>query len=145
MIGLRRPSQSSSAARVGLRLVAEATGRPLTSRVEVGVKALSRKGAVLWLPSPFIDGCHVLMDVHNITPKLLEVFIPGENPETHPDLVLLGRIVSYRQDESCQPPRFVVEVAWVERPDAGGDQGRALKRLIRLIKQGGALALGGLW
>jgi len=124
--------------------VAEATGRPLTSRVEVGVKALSRKGAVLWLPSPFIDGCHVLMDVHNITPKLLEVFIPGENPETQPDLVLLGRIVSYRQDESCQPPRFVVELSWLERPDTGGDQGRALKRLMRLVRQGGASVLGGL-
>ncbi len=121
--------------KIRLRLVSARSHRPLTSKAEVAVRSLSRRGAQLLLESPFIDGLHVLMDVHNITPKLVEVFFPGENPETHGEVSLLGDIKSYRHEEEPAGVRFVLEVAWLEDQAFVDKRERDLKRLIRLIKK----------
>jgi hypothetical protein len=122
--------------RVAIRLVTAAGRKPLTGLAEVGVRWLNRRGALLVLATPFIHGCHILMDVHNITPKLVQVYFPGENPETHQQLVMTGRVETYRQDESVGGPRFLAEVVWVDEGPVGPEQARSLKRLIRLVNKG---------
>jgi hypothetical protein len=112
--------------------------KPLTGLAEAGVRWLNRKGALLVLDTPFIHGCHILMDVHNTTPKLVQVLLPGENPETHEDQVMTGRVETYRQEEGPEGMRFLAEVAWVDEGPLGPEQAKALKRLIRLIGQASA-------
>lgn len=118
-----------------LRLVAARDRKPMTSKTPVGIRALNRRGALIIMDTPFIDGLHVLMDVHNTTPKLIEVFFPGENPETHQDLALLGDIASYRREEDKQGVRFVLEVVWLNDGSAPSLLDKDLKRLIRLLKK----------
>ncbi len=122
-------------ARVGLCLVDARSRRPLTSRAEGLVKSLGKKGARLHLDTPFIDGCHILMDVHNTTPKLVQVSFPGENPETQEDIVFLGRVVTYQRVEMEKGARFEVELAWIEDPERGPTPTREVRRLIRILKK----------
>jgi hypothetical protein len=120
-----------------LRLVTEAALEPLTSWIGVRVHALTKKGAVLALDTPFIDGCHILMDVHNITPKLTQVSFPGENPETQQDVVFLGRVETYqRVEEEGRAPHFLVELAWMDDQGARVVKSREIKRLARILKSG---------
>lgn len=118
-----------------LRLVSARDRKPMTGRASVGIRSLSRRGATIIMETPFIDGLHVLMDVHNATPKLIEVFFPGENPETHQDLALLGNIDSYKREEDQQGVRFVLEVAWLDDGTTPALHDKDLKRLIRLLKK----------
>lgn len=120
---------------VWLRLVAASNREPLTNKAPVGVRSLSRRGAQLTLDTPFIDGLHVLMDVHNTTPKLIQVFLPGENPETQQEIELLGKIDSYLREEDQQGVRFVLEVVWLDDDSSPSLRDRDLKRLIRLLKK----------
>ncbi len=134
MIFKRTPANELRA-RVGLRLVDARSQRPLTSRAEGLVKSLGKKGARLHLDTPFIDGCHILMDVHNTTPKLVQVSFPGENPETQEDIVFLGRVVTYQRVEREEGARFEVELAWMEDPERGPAPARDVRRLIRLLRK----------
>lgn len=134
MIFKRTPA-SELRARVGLRLVDARNRRPLTARVEGMVKSLGKKGARLCLDTPFIDGCHILMDVHNTTAKLVQVSFPGENPETQKDVVFLGRVVTYQRVEEQGEPCFEVELAWIEDPGRGPAPTREIRRLIRILKK----------
>jgi len=118
------------------RLVAEKNRRPLTERAQVWVDRLDRRGALLRMSTPFIHGCHILMDVHNTTSKLVQLFLPGENPETLPELVLTGRVVAYRRDESAAEAGFLADVVWVDDTPAGERPGE-MKRLMRLINRSG--------
>ncbi|KMY68806.1 hypothetical protein AAU61_04215 [Desulfocarbo indianensis] len=129
------PEAPSRPLGASLRLMDARERKPLSGRAPVGVRVLSRHGALLVLDTPFIDGMHVLMDVHNITRKLIQVFFPGENPETHEELSLLGEIESYQREEDERGVRFLLELRWLtdEFPHAQGE--RELKRLIRLIKK----------
>jgi hypothetical protein len=118
-----------------MRLVAARDRKPMTSKTPVGIRVLNRRGAHIVLDTPFIDGLHVLMDVHNTTPKFIEVFFPGENPETHKDLALLGDIESYQREEDQKGVRFVLEVVWLDDGSAPALHDKDLKRLIRLLKK----------
>lgn len=128
-------SESTQPPVVRLRLVAARDRKPLTSKTPVGIRTLNRRGAHIIMDTPFIDGLHVLMDVHNTTPKLIEVFFPGENPETHQDLAVLGNIESYKREEDQQGVRFVLELAWLDDGTAPALHDKDLKRLIRLLKK----------
>jgi len=129
------PSETTQTSIASLRLVTARDRKPMTGRAPAGIRSLGRRNAVIILKSPFIDGMHVLMDVHNTTPKLLEVFFPGENPETHQDLSLLGNIDSYRREEDQQGVRFVLEIVWLADGTAPVLQDKDLKRLVRLLKK----------
>lgn len=105
----------------------------MTGREPVLVLEVGRRGCLIRLSTPFIDGCHVLMDVHNITPKLLEVTFPSTGPGG--ETALLARAVSYRRSQGAEPPGFVLEAAWVDW-EAGGREGhRSLGSLLREIKK----------
>ena len=120
----QRPSPPRIISHAGLRMVAQDDLRPLTSQVKVGVSALNKKGAVLILDSPFIDGSHVLMDVHNIIPKLAQVAPWGQEYGDGP--ALSGEVVRFDRLESPQGASFLVELAWA---GGGEDRKQALKRL----------------
>jgi hypothetical protein len=121
--------------KVLLRLVSARDRKPLTGNAPVGLRALSRRGAQLILDSPFIDGLHVLMDVHNTTPKLIQVSLPGENPETHQAVTLLGDIESYRREEDAGGACFVLEITWLDDEISPALHERDLKRLMRQLKK----------
>ncbi len=129
------PSEATRSPVANLRLVAARDRKPMTGQTPVAIRVLNRRGAQIILDTPFIDGLHVLMDVHNTTPKLIEVFFPGENPETHQDLALLGDIDSYRREEDQHGVRFVLEVVWLDDGLTPALRDKDLKRLIRLLKK----------
>ncbi len=118
-------------ARAEISLVAAKDLKPLTSATTAKVKALDRKGAVLWLDTPFIDGCHVLMDVHNITPKKIQVAFPGEAEGGEPPVRFIGNIETLNRLESPEGPQFQVEISWEE---GAGDPAVSLRSLKRLLK-----------
>jgi hypothetical protein len=118
-----------------LRLIAARDRKPLTGAAIVFVRALSRRGAQLILESPFIDGLHVLMDVHNTTHKLIELSFPGENPETHQEIRFVGDIDSYSREEDQYGAHFVLNVIWLTDEPSPPLADKDLKRLIRLLKK----------
>lgn len=128
-------SESIHTQTVTLCLVEARSRKPLTGKAPVGVRALSRRGAQLILDTPFIDGLHVLMDVHNTKSKLLQVFFPAENPETQQDIALLGKIESYLREEDQEGVRFVMEAVWLDDGSSPTLRDRDLKRLVRLLKK----------
>lgn len=99
--------------------------RPLTSQVKVGINAINKKGAVLILDSPFIDGSHVLMDVHNIIPKLAQV--APLSPDENPGPALNGEVTRFDRLELEQGVRFLLELSWIGA--SGEARQQALKRL----------------
>jgi hypothetical protein len=121
----QRPGEAKIIGQAGLRMVALDDLRPLTSQVPVGINAINKKGAVLILDSPFIDGSHVLMDVHNIIPKLAQVAPLHQEPED--GAALNGEVVRFDRLELTQGVRFLVELAWTGSP--GESRQQVLKRL----------------
>lgn len=121
----QRPGDWRLIGQAGLRMVALDDARPLTSQVKVGINSINKRGAVLILESPFIDGSHVLMDVHNIIPKLAQVAPWGERPEGAP--ALNGEVVRFDRLELAQGVRFLVELVWTG--GTGEQRQQALKRL----------------
>ena len=117
-----------------LRLMSAKDEIPLTSRAKVRVKTLNKKGAVLLLKSPFIDGCHVLMDVHNITPVLAQVSFTAKDAEDQEELALLGGVTAFDQLETSGPSRFILELAWQKKELADPVRRRRLKSLIRMVR-----------
>ena len=116
-------------------LVAEDNLAPLTSRNQAGIKSLGRKGATLMLTSPYLDGCHILMDVHNITPKLVKLCFPGEGGEPELEDVLWGKVTGMNYLAGTQGPRFLVELAWEERPGHPDYRPGTLKRVMQYLKK----------
>ena len=114
----------------GLRMVAQDDLRILTSQVKVGLLAVGKKGAEFLLDSPFIDGSHVLMDVHNITPKWAMV-IPLDDGAGDPAPGLIGEVVRFNRLEKGGQVRFLLEVTWVPAGPAGEERARLLKHLTR--------------
>ena len=108
MFRTRHPSTTRIIGQASLRMVALDDQRHLTSQVTVGVMQLGKKGAVLALESPFIDGSHVLMDVHNITPKLAELTPLGQPDQPG----VLGEVVRFDRLEQEQGGSFLVEVVF---------------------------------
>jgi len=130
----KKAREAKSVASASLRMV-EARGlKPLTSSVEAGVKSLTRKGAVLVLKTPFIDGCHILMDVHNITPKLAQVSFAAGESQDDSQVSFLGDIVSFNRVEGPEGPRFLVELCWDRQSQESAAKHKAIKRLLRGAK-----------
>lgn len=126
--------------KVALSLVEAGSLAPLTSDATARVYTITKTGVELILKRPFIDGFHILMDVHNITQKLLQVTLPGEGGEAPEDLHLWGDIVRFNRLESSNGPCFLVELAWIKDQPAKDVRQRLLKRLGRLSKSGGERA-----
>lgn len=118
----------------GLRMVAQDDLRVLTSQVKVGLLSVGKKGAEFLLDSPFIDGSHVLMDVHNITPKWAMV-LPLDNGAEEPVQGLIGEVVRFNRLERENQVRFLLEVAWVSAGPTGEDRTRLLKRLSKPARE----------
>ena len=131
---LKRRKQDYRAAEAELSMVAVKGLRPLTASVVSRVKQISKKGAVLHLDSPFIGDCHVLMDVHNITPKMAKVVFAPQEPGKELPLTFLGHIVSFNRMEGPKGPYFKVEVAWDEGQPETVASHRSIKQLIRTVK-----------
>ncbi len=110
---------------------------PLTSDMAVRLHALTKGGVELILKRPFIDGFHVLMDVHNTTHKLVQVTLPAEGGEAPEGLRMWGDIVRFNRLEGASGPCFLVELVWLkDKPVKEGRQ-KLLKRLARMHKGGG--------
>ena len=108
--------------------------KPITSEVRAGVLNLTKGGAVLILAKAFIDGVHILMDVHNITRKLAQITLPTEGGEAPEGLRLWGEVVRFNRLEGESTPCFLVELDFIrDRPVKEARQ-RTLKRLTRLAK-----------
>lgn len=122
-------------ARARLRMLNAKDKAPMTTHVEAGVKSIGKKGATLILKTPFIDGYHVLMDVHNITPKLAELSFNTANSQTMPAVAFLGNIVSFNRVETPEGAHFSVDVVWDEAMPETIDGLKSLKRLVRFIKK----------
>jgi hypothetical protein len=123
----QRPNDTRIIGQAGLRMVAQEDLRPLTSQVKVGINAINRKGAVLILDSPFIDGSHVLMDVHNIIPKLAQVAPWSQEPQAGP--ALNGEVVRFDRLELEQGVRFLVELTWT------GGSGETRQQVLKRLQQ----------
>ncbi len=120
--------------KVALCLVEAETLSPLTSDTNARFYGLTKTGVELILKRPFIDGFHVLMDVHNITHKLAQVTIPPEGGESPEGLRLWGDIVRFNRLEGAAGPCFLVELAWIKDKPTKEARQRLLKRLGRLGK-----------
>lgn len=118
----------------GLRMVAQDDLRVLTSQVKVGLLNVGKKGAEFLLESPFIDGSHVLMDVHNITPKWAMV-LPLDNGAEESAQGLIGEVVRFNRLERENQVRFLLEVAWVAAGPTGDERTRLLKRLSKPVRE----------
>jgi len=118
----------------GLRMVAQDDLRVLTSQVKVGLLSVGKKGAEFLLDSPFIDGSHVLMDVHNITPKWAMV-LPLDNGAEEPAQGLIGEVVRFNRLERESQVRFLLEVTWVSAGPTGEERARLLKRLSKAPRE----------
>ncbi len=127
----QRPSDTRIIGQAGLRMVALDDLRPLTSQVKVGINTINKKGAVLILDSPFIDGSHVLMDVHNIIPKLAQVAPLSQTPEGGA-AALNGEVVRFDRLELEQGVRFLVELTWI------GGSGESRQQALKRLQQGEA-------
>ncbi|MCB2192745.1 MAG: hypothetical protein KQI62_14340 [Deltaproteobacteria bacterium] len=123
--------------RVGLALVEAGSFSPLTSDAAARLYTITKTGVELILKRPFIDGYHILMDVHNITQKLVQVTLPGDGGEAPEGLRLWGDIVRFNRLEGAEGPCFLVELAWVRDKPAKEARQRLLKRLGKLSKSGG--------
>ncbi|MBU1277207.1 MAG: hypothetical protein KJ720_17675 [Proteobacteria bacterium] len=122
---------------VSLCLVGADTFSPLTSDTTARLFGLTKAGVELILKRPFIDGFHVLMDVHNITHKLAQVTLPVEGGEAPEGLRLWGDIVRFNRLEGASGPCFLVEVTWIKNKPVKEARQRLLKRLGRMSKGGG--------
>jgi hypothetical protein len=122
---------------VALSLVEAGTLAPLTSDATARLYGITKTGVELILKRPFIDGFHVLMDVHNITYKLVQVTLPGDGGEAPEGLRLWGDIVCFNRLEGASGPCFLVELAWIKDKPVKEARQRLLKRLGRLSKSGG--------
>ncbi|MEW5913314.1 MAG: hypothetical protein AB1814_12210 [Thermodesulfobacteriota bacterium] len=107
---------------------------PLTSSVQVGLYEVTKTGAVVIMARPFIDGVHVLMDVHNTTQKLVQVTLPGEGGEAPEGLRLWGDIVRFNRLDGASGPCFLVELNWIRTQPLKEARQRILRRLGRLAK-----------
>ena len=107
---------------------------PLTSSVQVGLYEATKTGAVVIMARPFIDGVHVLMDVHNITQKLVQVTLPDESDEAPARLQLWGDIVRFNRLDSADGPCFLVELNWIRSQPVKEVRQRNLRRLSRLAR-----------
>lgn len=123
--------------KVALSLVEAGTHAPLTSDATARLHAITKTGVELILKRPFIDGFHILMDVHNITQKLVQVTLPGDGGEAPEGLRLWGDIVRFNRLEGAAGPCFLVELVWLKDKPAKEARQRLLKRLGRLSKSGG--------
>lgn len=130
-------AQTAPASQVGLRILALSNLNPLTGQAAVGLLSVGRKGCRLLLQTPFIDGCHVMMDVHNITPKVLEVsFYPGDDTSGEGGVPLLGQVAAYRRQDEDEPPGFSLEVTWMDPQPSQDGSSPSLAALVRKIKRG---------
>ncbi|MCB2187118.1 MAG: hypothetical protein KQJ78_11915 [Deltaproteobacteria bacterium] len=93
---------------------------------------MNHKGALLYLDAAFIDGVHVVMDVHNITPKLAEVRFPDDSSQVADGRSLLGSIVCYDLLYGPAGSNFLLELEWVSQKEKDH---RGLKNVKRLLKQ----------
>jgi hypothetical protein len=107
---------------------------PLTSSVQVGLYEVTKTGAVVIMVRPFIDGVHVLMDVHNTTQKLVQVTLPSDGGEAPEGLRLWGDIVRFNRLEGAGGPCFLVELNWIRSQPLKEARQRILRRLGRLAK-----------
>lgn len=123
--------------KVALALVEAGTLASLTSDATARLYTLTKTGVELILKRPFIDGFHILMDVHNTTQKLIQVTLPGEGGEAPEGLRLWGDIVRFNRLEGADGPCFLVELAWLKDKPIKEARQRLLKRLGRLSKSGG--------
>jgi len=122
---------------VEMRLVDSKQMQPLTSGVAARLYSQTKGGVELLLKRPFIDGFHVLMDVHNITQKLVQVTLPAEGGEAPEGLRLWGDIVRFNRLEGAAGPCFLVELVWIKDKPVKEARQRLLKRLGRMNKGGG--------
>ncbi|MCB2226998.1 MAG: hypothetical protein KQH53_10010 [Desulfarculaceae bacterium] len=122
---------------VDMSLVESENLSPLTSAVAARVYAITKGGVEVILKRPFIDGFHVLMDVHNTTQKLVQISLPAEGGEAEEGLRLWGDIVRFNRLEGTSGACFLVELAWIKDKPAREIRARLLKRLTRLHKGGG--------
>ena len=105
-----------------MRLVTADEFSPLTSEVDVQVKSYNRRGAVLILSSPFIDGCHILMDVHNIIPKLVEILMAVEGGQVESkvgEVVRFNRLSKSSSESVETDSLFLLEIGWVSKEGSG--------------------------
>ncbi|MCF8034823.1 MAG: hypothetical protein K9K66_19100 [Desulfarculaceae bacterium] len=122
---------------VDLSLVESENLSPLTSSVSARVHGITKGGVEVILKQAFIDGFHVLMDVHNTTQKLVQITLPGEGGEAPEGLRLWGDIVRFNRLEGSSGACFLVELVWIKDKPVKEARARLLKRLARLHKGGG--------
>ncbi len=108
--------------------------QPITSEVRARIQNLTKGGAVLILAKAFIDGVHILMDVHNITRKLAQLTLPAEGGEAPEGLRLWGEVVRFNRLEGEGAPCFQVEVDFIRDKPVKETRQRTMKRLTRLAK-----------
>jgi hypothetical protein len=108
--------------------------QPITSEVRAGILNLTKGGAVLILAKAFIDGVHILMDVHNITHKLAQITLPTEGGEAPEGLRLWGEVVRFNRLEGEESPCFLVELDFIRDKPVKESRQRTMKRLTRLAK-----------
>lgn len=128
----RKSMDTSNLPRVALTILKANDHSPLTSTVSAGLGRLNHKGALLYLDAAFIDGVHVVMDVHNITPKLAEVRFPDDSSQVADGRSLLGSIVCYDLLYGPAGSNFLLELEWVSQKEKDH---RGLKNVKRLLKQ----------
>lgn len=130
----RRDICQKALPRVDFCLVQAEDFAPLTSEVRAGIHTLTKAGAEVILAKAFIDGVHVLMDIHNTTHKLAQVTLPTEGGEAPEGLRLWGEIVRFNRLEGAGGPCFLVELVWIRSQPVKEARQRILKRLTRLAK-----------
>jgi hypothetical protein len=103
----------SDFSRVKIRLLDRSSQKPLTGQVEAVLRSHTKRGLVLELATPYVQGRHIMMDNEGGASPLVETLLPGDDKN-----LKLAEAVSFYRKEAGAKACFVVELAYAALPPA---------------------------
>jgi hypothetical protein len=96
-----------------IRLLERGSQKPLTGHMEVAVRDYSKRGLILELATPYVQGLHIMMNSEGGDSPLVEVAAPEDGAE-----LKLAEAVCFYREASAAKACFVVELAYLSLPAA---------------------------
>jgi hypothetical protein len=112
MVKINEPSSSTPAK---MRLLERNSQKPLTGYIEVAVRGYSKRGLILELANPYVEGLHIMMNNEGGDSPLLEIVLPEDDAECK-----LAEAVCFDRESTAGKACFVVELAYLSPPTQPG-------------------------
>jgi hypothetical protein len=98
-----------------IRLLERDSQKPLTSHIEVTVRDHSKRGCILELATPYVQGLHIMMNSEGGDSPLVEITAPENGAEPK-----LAEAVCFYRESAAGKSCFVVELTYFSAPPATG-------------------------